>query len=76
MTVTDEYGKLSKISNLATRKGSRNYYYRENVPQDVKAILKRNGKHSGPEVWKSLKTPSVQDAKIALVPVRAEQHKQ
>ena len=66
---------MNNVSNLAKRSGSNNYYYRESVPLDVRSILARNGLPCKNEIWKSLRTPSVQDAKMALVSARAEQHK-
>ena len=59
---------------VVKRTGSDNWYYREAVPADLKAILvARNGKNP-PDAMVSLRTPDQRLAERRLVAVRARQH--
>jgi integrase len=60
---------------LARRATSRNFYYRETVPRDVRDILVRRDGKAPPDVWRSLGTSDPRLAKSRLVGERAAQHK-
>jgi integrase len=62
------------VENLARRKNSANLYYRESLPEDVKAILVARDGRAPTEKWISLRTADPKEAKRRLVKVQAEQH--
>ena len=63
------------MENLVRRKDSPNWYYREDYPDEVRAILvARDGKAPKGEKWISLETADRKEAKRKLVKVQAEQH--
>ena len=59
---------------LVRRKGSSNWYYREAVPNDVRAILIARDGTSRKEVWRSLGTAEKRAAKIKIIGIQADQH--
>lgn len=62
------------MAHPTPRKGSVNLYYRENYPEDVRAILMARDGRAPTEKWTTLGTPDLKEAKRAIVKVQAEQH--
>lgn len=64
------------MAYIVKRPSSGNWYYREAVPADVRAILiARTGKNP-PDAMQSLRTPDRREAERRLVTVRARQHEE
>lgn len=66
---------MASHKNLSKRQGSANWYYREAVPIEVKAIFRRSGQPSKDEVWISLRTADLREAVRCLIATQAAQHK-
>ena len=62
------------MSYIVKRRGSANWYYREAVPADVKAIIMARSGKNPPDAMRSLGTPDRREADRRLVAVRARQH--
>lgn len=63
------------MQHIVRRAGSSNWYYRESIPDDIRAILTAQGQRSPKEIWRSLATPDLKRAKLEKVAVQAAQHK-
>lgn len=62
------------MTYIVKRPGSGNWYYREAIPADVRAIIiARTGKNP-PDAMRSLRTPDRREADRRLVAMRARQH--
>lgn len=64
------------MDHLARRNGSINWYYREAVPADVRAIIFQRTGITKREVWKTLSTADIRVAKARVAEVRATQHQE
>lgn len=62
------------MEHLARRKGSANWYYRERIPDDVRAILAARDGRAPLEKWATLSTPDRKLAKERLVKAQAAEH--
>lgn len=65
---------IRQMPYVVKRPGSKNWYYREAVPADVRAILAQRHGKTPPDAMSSLRTQNQREAERRVVAVRARQH--